>query len=300
MLLPYLKGFPWQRFMDFISPEADRLAILKEILKEAELEYKVTEIAGSRHIIVTPPPSPEQLKSMERRPPVILVAHYDRAEGSPGANDNSAGVFLLIETAMKLIKKNKSNWQVIFTDREELKSGGKLQSQGAYGLAEYLKNLKMEKSKIFSFDACGTGDTMIISTTLEFLLKKKEGAWEKQRDSILELRKYALNTVRNLNMAKVLLAPTPFSDDVGFILAGLIAQTVTMLPSDECIRLVAELRKNPEFAEALINAKMRKASHLRSIPETWRVLNTPADSHLRLTPEHFRTVVKFAEALCSG
>jgi len=284
--------------MDFISPEADRFAILKEILQEAALEYKVTEIAESRHIIVTPLLS-EQGKSIGRRPPVILVAHYDRAEGSPGANDNSAGVFLLIETAMKLIKKNKNSWLVIFTDREELKSGEKLQSQGAYGLAEYLKNQKMEKSKIFSFDACGTGDTMIISTTLELFSKKNEGAWEKLRDSLLELRKYALDTARNLNMAKVLLAPTPFSDDVGFIRAGLIAQTVTMLPSGECIRLVAKLRKNPELAEALINAKMRLAGHLQSIPETWRGLNTPADSHLRLTPEHFHTVSKFAEELCS-
>jgi hypothetical protein len=298
MLLPYLKGIPWQKFMDFISPEADRFAILNETLKEAVLEYKVAEIAGSRHIIVTPP-SPEREKSIGHHPPVILVAHYDRAEGSPGANDNSAGVFLLVETAMKLIKKNKSDWLVIFTDREEIKSGGKLKSQGAYGLAEYLKKLKMEKSKIFSFDACGTGDTLIISTTLESLLKK-DGAGEKLRDSILELRKYALDTARNLNMAKVLLAPTPFSDDAGFIRAGLIAQTVTMLPSSECIRLVAELRKKPEFAEALINATMRQTSLLQSIPETWRSLNTPTDSHLRLTPEHFRTVSKFAEALCSG
>jgi len=284
--------------MDFISPEADRFAILKETLKEAALENKVIEIAGSRHIIITPN-SLEQAKSIERCPPVILLAHYDRADGSPGANDNSAGVFLLIEAAIKLITKKKSDWLIIFTDSEEIKSGGKLQSQGAYGLAEGLKNLKMEKSKIFSFDACGTGDTLIISTTLESLLKK-DGSGEKLRDSILELRNYALDTARNLNMAKVLLAPTPFSDDVGFIRAGLIAQTVTMLPSSECIKLVADLRKMPELAEALINAKMRKGSHLQSIPNTWRSLNTPADSHLRLTPEHFRTVSKFAEALCSG
>ena len=284
--------------MDFISPEADRLTILKETLKEADLEYNVTEIVGSRHFIVNPSP-PEQSKPMERRPPTILVAHYDRAEGSPGANDNSVAVFLLIETAMKLIKKNEINWLVIFTDREELKPGEKIQAQGAYGLAEYLKKIKMERSKIFSFDACGTGDTLVISTTLESLLKK-ERAGEKLRDSILGLRKYALDAARKLNMAKVLLAPTPFSDDVGFIRAGLIAQTVTMLPSNECSQLVTKLRKNPEFAEALINAKMRQANLLQSIPDTWRGLNSPTDSHLRLTPEHFRNVVKFAEALCSG
>jgi hypothetical protein len=101
-------------------------------------------------------------------------------------------------------------------------------------------------------------------------------------------------------MAKVLLAPAPFSDDAGFFRAGLIAQTVTMLPSNECIRLVADLHKNPDFAEALISAKMRQANPSMPIPDTWRCLNSPMDNHLRLTPEHFRTVVKFAETLCSG
>jgi hypothetical protein len=73
-----------------------------------------------------------------------------------------------------------------------------------------------------------------------------------------------------------------------------------MLPSRECIQLVADLRKNPEFADALINAETRQASHLQFIPETWRSLNSPIDSYLRLTPENFRTVARFAEALCSG
>jgi len=298
MLSPNLARIPWQRFRDFISPKADRITILKETLKEAELEYKVTEIAGCRHFIITPPHTPDQHKTIGRPPPVILIAHYDRAEGSPGANDNSAGVFLLIETAIKLIKKNKANWIIIFTDREELKTGDKVKAQGAYALAEGLKNLKMERAKVFSFDACGTGDTLIISTTLESLLKK-ETAGEKLKDS-LELRKFTLDTARNLNMAKVLLVPTPFSDDVGFFRAGLIAQTVTMLPSRECIQLVADLRKNPELAEAFISAEMKQADLSMSIPETWRIINTSLDSHLRLTPENFYTVVRFAEALCSG
>ena len=299
MLSPNLTPIPWHRFMDFISPAADRITILEETMKEAGLEYKVTEIAGSRHLVIVPPSSPEQRKIMGRHPPIILLAHYDRAEGSPGANDNSAGVFLLIETAIKLIKKNVINWLIIFTDREELKTGEKIKAQGAYSLAEGLKNLKMEKAKIFCFDACGSGDTLIISTTLEFLIKK-EVSGEKIKDSMLELRNFALNTARDLNMAKVLLIPTPFSDDVGFFRAGLNAQTITMLPSSECIRLVADLRKNPELAEAFISAKMKQASRSISIPDTWRGLNSPFDSHLRLTPENFRTVVRFAEALCSG
>jgi len=296
---PYFKGIPWQRFMAFISPAADRFALLTEALEEAALEYRVIGISGGRHIIVAPPLPTGNLKAIGRRPPIILVAHYDRAEGSPGANDNSAGVFLLVETAMRLIKKSVDDWLVIFTDKEELRSGESIQVQGAYALAEGLKYLKMENAKIFCFDACGTGDTLLISTTFDYLLKKESGG-EKLRESMEELRKLALNTAHNLIMSKVLLAPTPFSDDVGFLRAGLAAQAITMLPSNECIQLVAELRKNPEFADTLIGTQLKRNIRSNAIPETWRCLNSPVDSHLRLTPRNFRTVVNFAEALCSG
>ena len=289
--------------MEFISFGADRFTILKEILKEAALDYSVIEMAGGCHFFVAPAmPKEKYLHST----PTILVAHYDRAEGSPGANDNSAGVFLLLETAIKLKRSRIKNWIIIFTDKEEVKTGESIQTQGAYVLAGGLKNLKMGNARIFNFDACGTGDTLVISTTLESLLKKQELSEKKEdgpgklRESILELRQYALDTARNLNMAKVLLAPVPFSDDAGFIRAGLVAQTITMLPSTECIQLVSELRKNPGFSDALISAEVRQTRSAQSIPETWRSLNSPVDSHLRLTPEDFRTVLRFAEALCKG
>ena len=115
----------------------------------------------------------------------------------------------------------------------------------------------------------------------------------------MELRHFALDTARESRMTKVLLAPTPFSDDLGFFRAGLAAQTITMLPSEECNFLVSELRKNPFFTDVLISANMRRNTRLQSIPETWRALNTAIDSYLRLTPNNFKRVVNFAEALCS-
>jgi len=293
----FLSGIPWQRFKEFISPRANRLTVLKQLLEEAGLDYSLLEIAGNRHFVISPQP-PEE--GYLRRPPVILVAHYDRAEDSPGANDNSAGVFLLIETAVKLRTGNVKNWIIIFSDKEELNPGESILNQGAYTLAEGFKTLHMENPKIFCFDACGTGDTLIVSSTLEQLLKREKGG-EKLLASIIELRKLALDTARNLGMVKVLLAPTPFSDDVGFFRAGLAAQTITMLPSRECIQLVSELRKSSNFADALINIEQRQNRQLvKSIPETWRYLNSPGDSYLRLTPRNFRTVVRFAEELCKA
>jgi len=292
------KGFPWRRFTEFIAPDADRFAVLKGIIEKAALQYRVLETAGSRHFIVTPPPpSARLLKLLEGRPPTMLVAHYDRAEGSPGANDNSAGVFLLIETARKLVKNNVNNWSVVFTDKEELKTGEGLREQGSYALAMSLKNSRLENSRIFCFDTCGTGDILIISATLESLISK-EGGGEKLRGSMMELRKLALETAHNIKLPKTTLAPTPFSDDAGFFRAGLAAQTITMLPSGECTGLLAELKKNREYADILINAAFRQTTAPHFIPETWRNLNSPNDTRQKLTPEHFRIVVSFAMALC--
>ncbi|MCL2070404.1 MAG: M28 family peptidase [Treponema sp.] len=301
-----LKGSSWKRFEEFISLEADRFKILQELIEEASLEYKVLEISGSRHFIISPvqPKAPKGQSSPSqenylRRPPVILVAHYDRAEGSPGANDNSAAVFILLETAVKLKKDAVFNWLVIFTDKEELKPGESIQAQGAYVLAKGFELLKTGKNRIFCFDACGTGDTLIISTTLEHLLGK-DGAGEKLRQPMMELRKLALKAARNLGMKKVQLAPTPFSDDLGFFRAGLCAQTITMLPSAEYNRLVYEMQKDAELAGALIKAKSRKKDEGHFMPETWRKLNSPEDCFQNLTPRNFQTLMHFAEALCRG
>jgi len=284
--------------MEFIAPDADRFAVLKGIIEKAALQYRVLDAAGGRHFIVTPPPPSGRLsKLLEGRPPTMLVAHYDRAEGSPGANDNSAGVFLLIETARKLVKNNVYNWSVVFTDKEELKTGESLREQGSYALAMGLKNSRLENSRIFCFDTCGSGDTLVVSATLELLIMREAGG-ERLRGSMTELRKLAMNTAREIKVEKMALAPTPFSDDAGFFRAGLAAQTITMLPSDECRGLLAQLKKNREYTETLINARFRQNTASQFIPETWRSLNSPNDTHQRLTPENFKIVVSFAEALC--
>ena len=295
-LNPASGTIPWRYFKQFIAPAADRFAIIKSILEETAVDYSVLQTAESRHFIVSPS-LPEQIYL--RHPPIVLVAHYDRAEGSPGANDNSVGVFMLLETAFKLKSDSAKNWIIIFTDKEELKPGESIQSQGSYSLAEKMKKSMLENAKIFSFDACGTGDTIIISNTVEYLLKQ-EGGGDKLLESVMELRKIALDTATNLRISKVLLAPTPFSDDVGFFRAGLAAQTVTMLPSAECERLVTELRRHHYFTNTIISAEFRKAGRIQFIPKTWSYLNTPGDSYLRLTPQHFRIVTRFAEALCKA
>jgi hypothetical protein len=73
-----------------------------------------------------------------------------------------------------------------------------------------------------------------------------------------------------------------------------------MLPAKEAFSYASLLRRRPEFAEFLLAGEIKDPTERRHIPEIWRCLNGPADSHLLLTPEHFGEVVRFACALCIG
>jgi hypothetical protein len=300
---------PYHRFPDFLAPVADRYRILGELLEELEFGYSSIILSAPggrklRHFFVLPHRAQSFLPG--EYPGIALVAHYDRVAGSPGANDNSAAVFMLLEAALKMREEGLRNWLVIFTDKEELGSGEGLRDQGAYGLAKKLRETSLKDCRFYIFDACGCGDTLIISTMADHLLRNETGeAAARKRRIVKALRDGALKTARNLALEKALLVPTPFSDDAGFLLAGLAAQTITVLPADEASSLVSLLRTRPEFIDALISREAFRAITSNALtgtklqlPETWRSLNGPEDTPQRLTPRHYNRVVKFACELC--
>jgi hypothetical protein len=270
----------YKRFEEFISPGVDRFSLLCSVLRENNLNPVVLETAGKRHIVVGDGSS---------RQPVILAAHYDRVEGSPGANDNSAAVFMLIEAARELC----AGALVVFTDKEELSGGEGIEEQGAYSLALYLKEQGRGKSRVYCFDACGAGDTLIVSTAADHLLKNREGQAAALCRRVQALRSEALRIAREARIEKVLLLPTPFSDDAGFLRAGIAAQTITVLPQKEAAAFASLVRTRDEAASSLVSGP----SDRRLLPETWRSLNGPGDSPLRLTAEHWKQVVLFAQML---
>ena len=295
---------PYNRFFDFIAPDADRYQILIELLENLKLNSAVIPINGSRHFFIFPPKYSLKDSSGLKFPfrgmsPVILVAHYDRAEGSQGANDNSAAVFQMLKAALKLQEQEADYWIIIFTDKEELKPGESVKEQGSFGLAEKLKVLGLQDARVFIFDACGTGDTFVISSTTDILLRydDRPGIW-RTKQQVTELRGQALDTARFLRLDRILSVPTPFSDDAGFLRAGLPAQTITMLPTKEASPYAMFLRQKPQFADFLIAGAIKSGPDRLRIPETWRCLNGPSDSYLRLTPEFFDRVIRFAVGLC--
>ena len=293
---------PYQRFFDFIATEADRYQVLLETIQSLNLNFRIISIDNKRHFFLFPPAfkaSGGNILPFRGQRPVILCAHYDRVEGTQGANDNSTAVFQLLKTALKLGKDETDYWIIIFTDKEELKTGETVKNQGAFSLSEKLKDWGLGDAQVYIFDACGTGDTMIISKTGDFLLKDQErkGIY-KTRQLIGNLRNHALDTAHHLLLYNVMVLPTPFSDDAGFLRAGMPAQTITMLPAAEAGAFAAFLRKRPDFGGLLINGNAQSGEDRLKIPETWRCVNTGSDSYLRLTPQYFDIIVRFASELC--
>ena len=296
---------PYDRFFYFIAMKINRYAMLLECTEKLNLNSTVIPIAGNKHIFVFPPKQKSLRQSkgvfpFQGQEPYLFCAHYDRVQGSPGANDNGIAVFHLLNAALQFAQRGIDNWMIIFTDKEELKAGESFENQGSFSLAEKLKLWGLEKAKIFNFDACGVGNAFIFSTTTDHLLKNSETPNIcKVRTDILKLRNHALATADALRLDKVLLAPTPFSDDAGFLRAGLAAQTITTLPFDEADKYETLLRSRPEFADLIISGKVKEPQEYRNLPETWRRLNNAGDTASSLTPQFFDQTMKFILKLVS-
>ena len=295
---------PYDRFFDFIAPDADRFGVLLDHVNKLNLNSVVITVEENRHFFIFPRGISLKLSAGSGFPyrgqsPVVLTAHYDRVPGSPGANDNSAAVFQLLKTALRLGEQNIDNWLIIFTDKEELQNGEGISDQGSFSLAKKLRSWGLANARIFNFDACGTGDTFVFSGTTDYLLNKNEKpGFRRASRTIGYLREMAYSAARNIRPRGVLSVPTPFSDDAGFLRGGIPAQTITVLPAAEAAPFAALIRSRPGFADMLITGSVKNAADRRLVPETWRCLNGPSDSHLRLTPENFETVVRFAAELC--
>jgi hypothetical protein len=148
------------------------------------------------------------------------------------------------------------------------------------------------------FDACGRGDTLVISTIAEKIMEKENGvgiAHIQQR--LVKLRENAAYAAERVFSANHLQLPTPFSDDAGFLRAGLAAQTIAVLPKAEASAFAGLARRRDDYIKALINKDYRQGIDANQIPQSWRIINSINDNLQSITPEIFPVMVKFALCL---
>jgi len=255
-----------ESFKDFISPECNRQLFIQKYLNSAGLDAPVLSMEGKNHIYVKFPQN--QYNPMFKIKTVI--AHYDRVEGSPGANDNSAAVFCMLEWAARLVKMNSfHNIRLIFTDGEELGSEG-VASQGAFPLAALFRKLGIVEDDIFVFDCMGRGEIPVITET-----QLPKGASVKFVRQFCDLEKRAQELLKSTGSGKWFTLPGNYSDNASFIANGIPAIAITMLPS-------------VEISCAVMNMEL---------PETWKLFHTPKDDFDSLDPAAFELTAKILNQL---
>lgn len=67
-----------------------------------DVSFHTFEALGGtyRNVIATMPPS--RSSSVSSQPPLIIAAHYDTVQGSPGADDNASGLAVMLDVAQHL------------------------------------------------------------------------------------------------------------------------------------------------------------------------------------------------------
>ena len=289
-------------FKAFLKKDLNRCDFISQWLSAHNVPHSIVNLAQKKHIIIKYPAQFYD-KNFKMK---TLTAHYDRAPDTQGANDNSASCFILMNFAKKLCSYTRPhNIKIIFTDGEEAGAAG-LKEQGAYSLGTGLKKLKMDGDDIFVFDMCGRGDTLILSCSGIF---GRDKAKTKRLD---ELHKRAGLLAQRACPNQWLSMLTAYSDNAGFIAAGLFAQVITVLPRKEAETLLHCLPKEKltgqnktamgELTDMVIkNQKPPQGSPFEKIiPFTWQLMHTVDDKIETLNSEAFTLTEKYLTALAEN
>lgn len=283
-------------FIDFLQPDCNR----KEFIQEKLLSYGINSssivIDGKSHIYVDFSKNNYNTRFKIK----TLVAHYDRVPSSTGANDNTSGVFALIEAAKRLSTSDfVHNTRIIFTDGEEDGRFGVLE-QGAFSLAKRLKELNSIDGEVFVFDCVGRGEVPVISE-IEFQKNVDVSFYRKYMNLVSNTN----SIISNYSPYNNMILPTSFSDNAGFIANGIPAVLITMLPKDEVANYMSNLKRIPGLKESVLNRKLEDVPNksqpeyiLReSIPLTWKYFHTQYDNITTLTPVSFSIISKIIDEI---
>lgn len=283
-------------FSDFLQLDCNRTEFIQKRLLISGIKSSVLTIEGKNHIYVDFAnhcyDSRYKLKT--------LVAHYDRVPGTTGANDNSSGVFALLEAAKKIAKMNSvHNVRIIFTDGEEDGRRGVV-FQGAYSLAKKLHELNSDDGDIFVFDCVGRGDIPVICE-IE-LPPKVDRNFARKYFSLVNQTQ---SLISKFSSMPNLVLPASFSDNAGFIANGIPAVAITMLPKDEVINYMSNLKRIPGLKQSVMKRKLEDIPDkiapeyiLReSIPLTWRYFHTEYDRSTTLTLGSFKIIEKIIDEI---
>ena len=287
-------------FQRFIAPDCDRRQFILDMLKDFGVPAVPLSLEGAHHILVKFPPSAYNPQYKMK----TVLAHYDRVDTSPGANDNSAAVFQIIYWARRLLRfPGFHNVQIIFSDGEEMGGSEGVLEQGAFGIATKFRSLGLTQQDVYTFDCCGRGDFVILSQAGK---GKGSISFQRQFNSLVERTEDLIKSVAGRKWAPL---PVPYSDNAGFLACAIPAVAITLLPAQEVVSYLRELKQHPGLQAAVMKSSQGQDVGARKIkplepyqvqekmPMTWRLLHTEYDNLASLTPESFPLMEALLDAL---
>lgn len=290
-------------FQRFIAPDCDRRQFILDMLKDFGVPAVPLSLEGAHHILVKFPPAAYNPQYKMK----TVLAHYDRVDTSPGANDNSAAVFQIIYWARRLLRfPGFHNVQIIFSDGEEMGGSEGVLEQGAFGIATKFRSLGLTQQDVYTFDCCGRGDFVILSQAGK---GKGSISFQRQFNSLVERTEDLIKSVAGRKWAPL---PVPYSDNAGFLACAIPAVAITLLPAQEVVSYLRELKQHPGLQAAVMKSSQGQDVGARKIkplepyqvqekmPMTWRLLHTEYDNLASLTPESFPLMEALLDALAKA
>jgi hypothetical protein len=240
-------------FARFIAPRAERLVALAGLLAARDLPYSVLRTGAARHVAV---------RLGTGAPRLIMMAHYDRAPGSPGVLDNSCACLELADFAQRVSRMPPPvpSILVVFSDLEEAPGEGRATDQGALALARAILGSQAvgdAPPPVLVLDVTGRGDRLVLSKAATDLLERAGRGASRAARAQQSTAALCREAARQAGLAEPLSLPLPWSDDLGLSLGGLGALTASLLPEDEALSLAA--------AQG-------------TVPRTWACLHSQDDS----------------------
>jgi hypothetical protein len=292
-------------FSEYLAPQTDRAAFIQSWLEKHGVKSARTVIDGKNHILV-------QFEQSAYNPQYrikTVIAHYDRVSGSPGANDNSAADWQIMNWAVQLASCTKEhdavhNVRIFFTDGEELGWSTGVTEQGAYGIANVFKRLGITSDDIYVFDACGRGEVPVLSRH-SFPPKTDKKFLEKFTD----LYNRTQDLLSRASPGRWMTLPVPYSDNASFLACGIPAVAITLLPANEAALYARSLITDKNLEAAVMNREATKQqrasgelveySYKDRMPLTWRLFHTTQDNEQSLTPQSFTVMQAILTQLAS-
>ena len=296
-------SFDTESFQNYIAADCDRLSFLQDYLSRRRVSTSVIPLGEKKHLYVNFPQSSYNPMFKIK----TIISHYDRVQGSPGANDNSFANFAIADFAAELFNSSKvHNVRIFFTDGEELGAEG-VSSQGAFALADLFRKLGITNDDVYVFDACGRGEVAVLARA--GLDSKITGSFRKK---FLDLYERSQNLLKIAATNSWMTLPVPYSDNAGFLACGIPAVAITFLPKEEVSFYYNNLMADKNLEKAVMNCRIdsnvknqtdlsiQKFKYSEKMPMTWRLFHTEYDNFLSLTQKSYALMKKILSEITSA